>query len=53
MNKQDLVSRIAETENLSRSVSIKVVDVIFAAITKALKSKKESRIYAGLIALLG
>jgi len=44
MNKQDLVSVVAETGELSKAKAGEVVDALFEAIEKALKKKQEVRL---------
>jgi DNA-binding protein HU-beta len=44
MNKQDLISTVAEKAELPKAKAGDVVDAIFEAITKALKKKQEVRL---------
>ncbi len=44
MNKMDLISSVAETADLSKAKAAEVVDAVFGAIEKSLKSKEEVRL---------
>ncbi|AUW58520.1 DNA-binding protein HU [Sphingobium sp. SCG-1] len=44
MNKQDLISAVADTSGLSRSDTVKAVEGVFEAITGALKRGDEVRL---------
>lgn len=44
MNKQDLISAVADTSGLSRSDAVKAVEGVFEAITGALKRGDEVRL---------
>jgi DNA-binding protein HU-beta len=44
MNKQDLISTVAEKAEIPKAKAGDVVDAIFEAITKALKKKQEVRL---------
>lgn len=44
MNKQDLISAVAETSGLSRSDTVKAVEGVFEAVTAALKKGEEVRL---------
>lgn len=44
MNKNDLIAAVAESADLSKAKAGEVVDAVFSAIEKTLKSKEEVRL---------